>query len=172
MTKTVFLNNFPCALVRSIVTVWDKKTRRAMGYICSKSKFQCLHVCKHWNLDFGEMYPNARLFLTPTNKGLSRSLFCAKKIFAQIWNNLSKKWNYVKAIIFASILFVSVLFVPYVLCSNFGWSITALVEYQKQFCLFCGEKKRFLSVSRKKLGDRSWFHSEQCSFLTQTLSSV
>ena len=52
-----------------------------MGYICSKSKFQCLHVCKHWNLDFEEMYPNARFFLTPTNKWLSRSLFCANKNF-------------------------------------------------------------------------------------------
>ena len=55
-----------------------------------------------------------------------------------------------KVIIFASILCVSVLFVPYVFCSNFGWSNTALVEYQKQFSLFCGEKKRFLSVSKKK----------------------
>ena len=83
-------------------------------------------------------------------KGYLDRYFALIKIFAQIWNNLSKKWIYVKAIIFASILCVSVLFVPYVLCSNFGWSNTALVEYRKQFCLFCGEKKTFLICLQEK----------------------
>ena len=77
-------------------------------------------------------------------KGYLDRYFAPKKIFAQIWNNLSKKWIYVKVIIFASILRVSVLFVPYVFCSNFEWSNTALVEYQMQYSLFCGEKKTFL----------------------------
>ena len=160
-------------LVRNIVTIWDKKTRRAMGYICSKSKFQCLHVCKHWNWILRRCTLMPAFFWHLQTKSYLDCYFALIKIFAQIWNNLSKKWIYVKAIIFASILCVSVLFVPCVLCSNFGWSNTALVEYQKQFCLFCGEKKRFLSVSKKKtwrpflISLRTMFF-----FLTQTLSRV
>ena len=67
-----------------------------------------------------------------------------------MWYNLSQKWIYVKALIFASILCVSVLFVPYEFCSNFGWSNTALAKNQKQFCLFCGEKKTFLICLQEK----------------------
>ena len=77
-----------------------------MGCICSKSKFQCLHVCKHWNLDFEEMYPNAIIFFfwhQQTKSYLDR-YFALIKIFAQMWNNLSQNRSYVKAIIFASTL--------------------------------------------------------------------
>ena len=160
-------------LVRNIVTVWDKKKHGGpWGTSAQNPNF---NVCMFANIGIWIL---RRFTLMPAffwhlqTKGYLDRYFALTKIFAQNWNNLSKKWIYVKVIFFASILCVSVLFVPYVFCSNFGWSNTALVEYQKQFCLFCGEKKRFLSVSKKKLGDRFWFHSEQCSFLTQTLSRV
>ena len=138
-------------LVRNIVTVWDKKKHGGpWGTSAQNPNF---NVCMFANIGIWIL---RRCTLMPAffwhlqTKGYLDRYFALIKIFAQIWNNLSKKWIYVKAIIFASILCVSVLFVPCVLCSNFGWSNTALVEYQKQFCLFCGEKKRFLSVSKKK----------------------
>ena len=62
------------------------KKRRALGYISSKSKFQCLQTCKHWNLDFVQMYPMARnLFLSQiftkflinsTRKTFQEKCFC------------------------------------------------------------------------------------------------
>ena len=143
---------FLVLLVRNIVTVWDKKHGRPW---CTSAQNPNFNVCMFANIGIWIL---RRCTLMPAffwhlqTKGYLDRYFALIKLFAQIWNNLSEKWIYVKVIIFASILCVSVLFVPYVLCSNFGWSNTALVEYQKQVCLFCGEKNvSYLSPRKKNL---------------------
>ena len=145
-------------LVRIVVTVWDKKRRQAIGYICSKSKFQCLHVCKHWNLDFEEIYPKARLFWQLQTKGYLDRYFALIKIFAQMWNNLCVCVCFVCAVC----VFLQFRVIKY--CARQKPKVILSVLRRKKTILICLQEKNLATVLD--------FTQKNVLFSTQTLSRV
>ena len=89
-----------------------------------------------------------RCTLRPTSfwhlhtKGYLDRYFALIKIFAQMWNNLSQKWIYVKAIIFASTLCV--------LCVCFVCAVCVLLQIRVIKYCACQKSKVVFSVLRRK----------------------
>ena len=145
-------------LVRNFVNIWDRKRLRAMGYICTKSKFQCLHVCKHWNLDFEEIYPKARLFWHLQTKGYLDRYFALIKIFAQMSNNFC----------------VCVCFVC-VVCVLLQFRVIQYRARQKSKVVLSVLRRKqtiLISLQEKNLATVLDFTQNNVLFLTQTLIRV